>query len=42
MLSAEAQATDHLRVSGFEQKAEVYETAQKEYRRLRQEKRKKE
>ncbi|KAL8431277.1 hypothetical protein ACSSS7_005362 [Eimeria intestinalis] len=39
MLTAEAQATDRLRVSGFEQKAEVYETAQKEYRRLRQEKR---
>ncbi|KAL8446886.1 hypothetical protein Emed_004765 [Eimeria media] len=39
MLTAEAQATDRLRVSGFEQKAEVYEIAQKEYRRLRQEKR---
>ena len=40
MLGAEAQATDRLRVNGFEQKAEVYETAQKEYRRLRREKRK--
>ena len=37
MLSAEAQAADKLRVSGFDQKAEVYETVQKEYRRLRRE-----
>ncbi|OEH75640.1 ATP-dependent rna [Cyclospora cayetanensis] len=39
MLGAEAQALDRLRLNGFEQKAEIYETAQKEYRRLRREKR---
>ncbi|KAL8439763.1 hypothetical protein Efla_002665 [Eimeria flavescens] len=39
MLGAEAQATDRLRVSGFEEKAAIYEAAQREYRRLRQEKR---
>lgn len=39
VLSAEAKAAEKLRANGFNQKAEIYETAQREYRRLRRERR---
>ncbi|CDJ67561.1 ATP-dependent RNA helicase, putative [Eimeria necatrix] len=41
VLIAEAHAAEKLRTSGFDQKAQIYETAQKEYRRLRREQRNK-
>ncbi|CDJ28408.1 ATP-dependent RNA helicase, putative [Eimeria mitis] len=42
VLSAEVKAAEKLRANGFNQKAEIYETAQKEYRRLRKERRSRE
>ena len=41
VLSAEVKAAEKLRANGFNQKAEVYEIAQREYRRLRTERRSK-
>ncbi|CDJ48372.1 ATP-dependent RNA helicase, putative [Eimeria brunetti] len=39
VLSAEVKAAEKLRANGFNQKAEIYETAQREYRRLRRKRR---